>query len=41
MRTAWPPSPGEECTVVVAGELTSADVLIVQEAVVEQDRLYR
>lgn len=27
---------GEECTVVVAGELTSADVLIVQEAVVEQ-----
>ncbi|HIY25695.1 MAG TPA: SpoIIIAH-like family protein [Candidatus Acutalibacter pullistercoris] len=27
---------GEKCTVVVAGELTSADVLIVQEAVVEQ-----
>ena len=27
---------GEECTVVVAGELTSADVLTVQEAVLEQ-----
>ena len=31
-----PAISGEECTVVVAGELTSADVLIVQEAVVEQ-----